>query len=81
MSYEQELHAQGLCAEVVPVMTEDGPATGRCRRPVEDPNGDDFAQVCCPGHAEEMRSWRGMSELQRAMWERAHDESSFGGYR
>lgn len=54
-----------VCGEIVPVWTEDGPATGRCRRPVLH---DDIA---CPGHADEIRGWRSMTEPERVAWERA----------
>lgn len=68
MSYEQQLIEDGLCPEIVPVMTEDGPATGRCKAPIVD---HDVA--ACEGHAAEIRAWRAMSEFEKAQWEREHD--------
>lgn len=56
-----------VCGEIVPIWTEDGPATGRCGSPVLH---DDIA---CPGHADEIRGWHAMTEPEKAMWERRHD--------
>lgn len=60
-SFEEELRVEGLCAELVPVPTEDGWVTGRCRLPI-----DDQELGMCEGHAAEMRSWRSMSEEERS---------------
>ena len=68
MSYESELIAQGLCPEVVPILTEDGPATGRCLAPIAD-----FEVGACEGHAAEIRGWHAMSEAEKAV-AKARDE-------
>lgn len=54
---------QVLCSEVIPISTEDGPATGRCGKALR---GDVYA---CPGHTYERESWLAMSEEDKAMWE------------
>ena len=68
MSYEAELIAEGKCPEVVPIMTEDGPATGRCMAPITDPE-----VAACEGHAAEIRSWHAMSEWDKRQWELDRD--------
>ncbi len=67
-TYDQQLIAEGLCPEIVPVMTEDGTSDGRCLTPVV-PGG-----YACPGHTAVIEEWRAMSERERAHWERQHDE-------
>lgn len=57
-----------VCAEVVPVWTEDGPSDGRCGGPVFGAEG--FA---CEGHTEERRGWAAMSEAERYRWEAEAD--------
>jgi len=72
VSYEAQLIEDGLCPEVVPVATEDGPSDGRCLLPIAD------AEVAaCVGHAREIREWRGMTELEKLAWERSHDDDRF----
>jgi hypothetical protein len=53
-----------LCAEIVPVATEDGTISGRCGNPVV---GDEGA---CPGHAAVIASWREQTEAETITWER-----------
>jgi hypothetical protein len=82
MSYDAQLIAEGKCAEIVPVMTEDGPATGRCLRPITnkvymyrgygDAEASPTTLPMCEGHAEEMVGWGAMSEAERLAWERQH---------
>jgi hypothetical protein len=82
-TYEQELHEDGLCAELVPVYTEDGVVSGRCKRPItdkvfmyrgySDPIATPTQLPMCEGHAEEMVGWGAMSEAERLEWERHHD--------
>jgi hypothetical protein len=57
-----------LCSSLIPITTEDGPATGRCGIPLRD------EAWACPGHQSEMEAWMAMSELEKADWERRHDE-------
>jgi hypothetical protein len=57
-----------LCSEVISVVTEDGPGTGRCGEVLR---GDVYA---CPGHTAEIESWLALTEADKAMWERARDE-------
>lgn len=71
MTYDQELIQEGLCPEIVPILTEDGPTDGRCLAPVV-PDG-----YACAGHTEAIESWRSMSEAERAYWEHQHDEQRF----
>lgn len=71
MSYDQELIDDGLCPEIVPIVTEDGPSDGRCLAPIV-PGG-----YACPGHTEAIESWREMSEPEREYWERSHDEDNW----
>lgn len=66
-TYDQQLIAEGVCPEIVPVVTEDGPSDGRCLAPVV---ADGYA---CEGHTAEIESWRDMSEAERAHWERQHE--------
>lgn len=66
MTYDEQLIAEGVCPELVPVLSEDfGWGDGRCLAPVV-PGG--FA---CPGHTAEIEAWRGMSEPERAAAEYA----------
>ena len=57
-----------LCAEVIEIATEDGPATGRCGLNVAD---GDWA---CRGHQAAIDDYRRQSEAERAYWERRDDE-------
>jgi hypothetical protein len=68
MTYDEQLIAEGSCPELVPVRDEDfGWVDGRCLAPIV-PGG--FA---CPAHTEQIESWRGMSEAERAADEYARD--------
>lgn len=68
MTYDQELIAEGVCPELVPVRDEDsGWVDGRCLAPIVP------AGFACPGHTAEIESWRGMSEPERAAAEYAAD--------
>lgn len=83
MGYEQELIEQGLCPDLVEVMTEDGPIVDRCRGPIvtvtvpPDPRyGDNEAEevaFACEGHSAERLGWRAMTEIERIAWERRED--------
>lgn len=68
MTYDEQLIQEGVCPEIVPVWTEDGPSDGRCLAPVV-PGG-----YACQPHTEAIEAWRAMSEAERAHWERQHDE-------
>ena len=57
-----------VCGDIVPVMTEDGPETGRCGLPVHR----DFGQ--CERHADERIWWASLTERERAGIEREEDE-------
>ena len=70
MGYEQDLIDQGLCPEVVPVLTEDGPATGRCMGPI--PPGS--MHPACEGHAAEIGQWFALTEAEKLHWERQQEE-------
>lgn len=83
MSYEQELLAEGKCPDLVEIMTEDGPVSGRCMAPIvevpvppdarygeTEPQSVAFA---CEGHTQERLGWRAMSEVEKADWERRND--------
>jgi hypothetical protein len=83
MTYETELHDEGLCAELVPVATEDGVVDGRCLRPVTgrvfmyrgygDAEASPTRLPMCEGHAEELVGWGAMSGAEQAAWERRRD--------
>lgn len=83
MGYEQDLHDEGKCAELVWVPTEDGPVTGRCQGPISDKvwmykgYGDVEAAPTtlpmCEGHAEERVGWGAMTEAEQADWERRQE--------
>lgn len=70
ISYEQELIQEGKCPSLVWVHTEDGIVDGRCMLPITDTEVG-----ACEGHAEEIRSWHSMSEIEKLEWERAHDSA------
>ena len=55
-----------LCGEIVPWMTEDGPATGRCGQRLTR-NG------ACEFHAAEREWWASLSEAEKAHVEREED--------
>ena len=57
-----------LCSEIIEIPTEDGPVTGRCGLPVANDR-----EICaCDGHAQEIRGWLEMSEVEKLNWERNH---------
>jgi hypothetical protein len=60
-----------LCPEIIPIMTEDGPATGRCGEFVDAEGG-----LCEPCH-QAVNSWLALSEAEKAAWERRHDMEGF----
>jgi hypothetical protein len=60
-----------LCSDIIPIVTEDGPGTGRCGTPLR---GEAYA---CPGHTSEREGWLAMSEAEKAEWERRHDMEGF----
>jgi len=77
--YETQLHDEGLCAELVPVLTEDGWTDGRCQAPITDRvflyrgYGDEARPTrlpMCLGHAVERVGWGAMSEAEQAAYER-----------
>jgi len=70
MTYDEQLIQEGVCPEIVPIVTEDGPSDGRCLAPIV-PDG-----YACEGHTAAIESWRSMSEPERAYWERQHDDDS-----
>lgn len=84
MTYDETLISQGLCPDLVEIDTEDGPASGRCLRPISDKvylyraYGDTEARPttlpACEGHAEERVGWGAMSETERVAWERSHED-------
>jgi hypothetical protein len=83
MGYEQDLLAEGLCAEIVLVDTEDGPVTGRCQGPVAPflvgldlGVGASFEAFACEGHTHQILGWHAQSELERIEWERRLDAES-----
>jgi hypothetical protein len=87
MGYEQELIAEGKCAEVVWIDTEDGPVTGRCMGPItnrvfmyrgySDPVAKPTTLPMCEGHAEEMVGWGAMTQQEQADWERRRDADPY----
>ena len=76
-SFEATLIALGYCPDLVPATDLDGyPITTRCLGPI-----DDAELGACEGHAAERRTWRSMSEFERAEWERRIDEEAEAGLR
>ncbi len=84
MSYEAQLHAEGKCAELVPVATEDGIVDGRCMRPI-DPTVRTYRTSytreirqetlpMCEGHADEYVGWGYLTEAEKAQWEKRLDQ-------
>jgi hypothetical protein len=86
MGYEQELIAEGKCAELVWVRTEDGVVDGRCLQPISDkvwmyrgysdPEPSPTTLPMCEGHAEERVGYGAMTEAEQATWERRQVEDS-----
>lgn len=82
-SYDQELIEQGKCADLVWVLTEDGPVTGRCQAPIvtvvisPDPRWGETepqeAAFACEGHSAERLGWLAMSEIEKADYERREE--------
>ena len=66
MSYDARLIEEGRCPELVEVVDEDGRHDGRCLAPTE-------GGYACAVHAAEMAGWMGLSEMEKAEWERRHD--------
>ena len=58
-----------VCGDFVQIDTEDGPISGRCGCNVVPDLG------ACERHAEERQEWLAMSESERVMWEKSHDET------
>lgn len=83
MGYEQELIEQGLCPDLVEIMTEDGFIVGRCEGPIVTvtvPPDSRYGETeavevafACEGHSAERLGWRAMTEAQRITWERERD--------
>ncbi len=83
MTYEAQLIAEGKCAELVWINTEDGPVDGRCMRPISDkvwmyrgysdPKPYPTKLPMCEGHAEAAVGYGAMTEQERIAWERRED--------
>lgn len=68
MTYDEQLIEEGKCPELVAVYSEDfPPSDGRCLAPIV-PGG-----YACPGHTEEIESYRRMSDEEWAAQEYAMD--------
>jgi hypothetical protein len=88
MSYDAELIREGKCPEIVPILTEDGPATGRCLAPIVTvtvPPDSRYGETeatraafACEGHSEEILGWRAMPEFERLAWEVRTDAEAGG---
>ena len=59
-----------LCSEIIEVVTEDGPISGRCGL-------TSVLLGCCTGHADEALAFFAMTEADMAAWERDLNAHSY----